>query len=308
MESEIDTSRRYESLTEICGFHHRASERYRCGEIHLAIEGADICWLPVDADGVVDLDSLEDLLTDETGLVTVMMANNETGVMQPIDSIVEVCRSFGDQGIPVHTDAVQVAGKLPLSFEELGVASMTVTAHKFHGPRGIGALLVRYDHQIQPTTFGGSQQLGTRPGTESVVLAVGMHKALKLWERESEQRRTSMVRLRDRFETAIRQAVPEVVINGQHAERLPHTSNVSFPGLDRQALLLALDRAGIACSTGSACTSGSSEPSHVLIAMGCSKEIIEGSLRISFAGTTTAKEVDWAVKKIAEISRKISAF
>ena len=270
----------------------------------LKATGVDVQWLPVNADGVVQLDRLPTLLNDETSLVAVMMANNETGVIQPIEQVVQAC----EDRAAVHIDAVQVAGKLPLSFRELGVASMTVTAHKFHGPRGIGALFVRYDQQIEPLTVGGSQQLGTRPGTESVALAVGMHKALELWQQDATENAERMTTLRDEMESNLREALPDIVINGCNSRRLPHTSNVSFPGLDRQAMLLALDRANVACSTGSACTSGSSEPSHVLIAMGAPKAVIEGSLRISLSPQSTPEEVGFATGKIVEIARKMKAF
>ena len=272
--------------------------------LRLKANGVDVQWLPVDSDGVVQLDRLQEVVDNQTALVAVMMANNETGVIQPIEQIVQSC---GDKA-PVHTDAVQVAGKLPLSFRQLGVASMTVTAHKFHGPRGIGALLVQHDQQIEPLTVGGSQQLGTRPGTEPVALAVGMHKALELWQQDATENLERMTSLRDKIESNLREALPDIVINGSDSRRLPHTSNVSFPGLDRQAMLLALDRADVACSTGSACTSGSSEPSHVLIAMGCAKDIVEGSLRISLSPQTTLEEVEFATGKIVEIALKMKAF
>ena len=274
----------------------------------LATRGASIQWVPVNEQGVVQLSALESLLSDETACVAIMSANNETGVMQPMNEVVRICQGASKDGISVHTDAVQVAGKLPLSFHDLGVATMTVTAHKLHGPRGIGALLIRHNDPLQPILFGGSQQLATRPGTESVVLAVGMHVALQLWERESAERVATMTHLRDQFERDLCQALPDVVIHGNASPRLPHTSNVSFPGLDRQALLLALDRAGVACSTGSACTSGSSEPSHVLLAMGCSQDLVSSSLRISLSSLTTTQEVEFAVEKMVEISGKIRSF
>jgi cysteine desulfurase len=201
----------------------------------------------------------------------------------------------------VHTDAVQVVGKLPVHFGELGVDAMTVSAHKFHGPPGIGALLVRHGVAIEPQLFGGFQQMGLRCGTECVALVVGFHRALQLWQQEADTRSARMAQLRVRLETVLREALPWITINGEHAPRLPHTSNLSFPGLDRQALLMALDMAGVCCSTGSACASGSTDPSHVLQAMGCDDPIVASSLRISLGATTTDREVAQACERILHI-------
>jgi cysteine desulfurase len=196
---------------------------------------------------------------------------------------------------------VQVVGKLPVDFGRLGVATLSIAAHKFHGPRGIGALVVRHDVVIQPILFGGFQQGGLRPGTECVTLAVGMHEALDLWSRESDQRRLRMSEFRDRLESLVAAECPDMVVVGAGAERLPHTSNMAFPGLDRQAVLMALDMAGVACSTGSACASGSSEPSPVLLAMGCPTAVVEGSLRFSLGALTTAAEVEEAARRIVQV-------
>ena len=205
-----------------------------------------------------------------------------------------------------HTDAVQAVGKLPVDFDELGVDALSLTAHKFHGPRGIGALLLRGGVRLAPILFGGFQQQALRPGTESVALAVGMRRALELWHAEAEERAQRMRGCRDGLERLLLAGCPELVINGIGAERVPHCSNVSFPGCDRQALLIALDQAGICCSTGSACASGSSEPSPVLLAMGCSEPVVEGSLRISLGATTTLAEIEQAAKIILENRSKLS--
>jgi len=266
---------------------------------HLAQQGRAVRQLRVTPDGVVDLNHLRQMLAEPTRLVSVMLGNNETGVLQPVKEIAEVCRHAD---VPLHTDAVQVVGKLPVDFRELGVDAMTVSAHKFHGPRGIGALIVRHGVALEPILFGGFQQLGLRCGTEPVALAVGMHRALQRWQAEADQRAARMAQLRIRLETLLQEGYPELVINGSHSPRLPHTTNVSFPGLDRQALLMALDLAGVACSTGSACASGSAEPSPVLVAMGCEKAVVEGSLRISLGATTTAAEVAEAAGRILRVA------
>ena len=190
---------------------------------------------------------------------------------------------------------MKVAGKITLKYRELGVNAMTVSAHKFHGPRGIGALVIRSGTTLHPILHGGFQQAGLRPGTEDVALAVGMHTALRIAIDEREERHQ---RLRDSLERQLLTADNQIVINGRDADRLPHTSNISFPGVDRQALLMALDMAGVACSTGSACASGSSEPSPVLVAMGAAEEVISSSFRFSLGATTTPDEIDEAVRRI----------
>ncbi len=260
--------------------------------------GFDVSYLPVDNRGVVDVARLDELLQPNTRLVSVMLGNNETGVLQPVAEIVERCTRAN---VPVHTDAVQVAGKLPIDFRALGVAAMTVTAHKLHGPVGVGALVVRGGQNIKPLWVGGFQQGALRPGTEGVALTVGFRTALELWDRDHLARSQRLETLRDRFESRLIAKCPQVVINGRDAPRLPHTSNVAFPGLDRQALVMALDLAGVACSTGSACASGSSEPSHVLTAMKLPRAIIEGSLRVSLGVTTTEVEIDAAVETITRV-------
>jgi cysteine desulfurase len=251
--------------------------------------------LGVDLNGVVRVDELAALIRPETRLVAVMLANNETGVVQPIAELAEICNK---RQVPLHTDAVQAVGKFPVNFRELQVASMSVAAHKFHGPIGIGALLVRHGVELAPQIFGGFQQAGERPGTESVALAVGMSRALEAWHGESSIRDARLRNLRDRFEQSIRAGWPAAVVIGAQAERLPHTSQIAFVGLDRQALFMALDQAGVACSPGSACASGSSEPSPVLLAMGCDAAVVRSALRFSFGGFTTAAEVEAAVHRI----------
>lgn len=261
--------------------------------------------LPVDQSGVVQVEQLEACLNERTRLVSVMLANNETGVIQPVREIAEICQR---RGVPLHTDAVQMAGKLPVDFQSLGAGAMTIAAHKFHGPLGTGALLVRHGLRLSPLVVGGFQQAGLRGGTESVALALGMQAALAAWEAEHSSRRERVQTLRDRFEDRLKAICgDEIEVVGQHAERLPNTSCVSFLGCDRQALVMALDLAGVACSTGSACASGSSEPSPVLIAMGCEADVLAGALRFSLGAATTSAEIDEAVECIARARTEVLA-
>ena len=270
----------------------------------LAHCGYDIRRVRVSGQGVVDVKHLEELLTDDTVLVSVMLGNNETGVLQPVKEIAELCSR---RGVPLHTDAVQVVGKIPVAFRELGASALTATAHKFHGPRGVGVVLLRHGVPLKPIMYGGFQQRGLRPGTESVELVVGMSEALQIWLAEAHQRTTDMARLRDGLERQLLLEIPTAVVNGAGAARLPHTSNISFPGLDRQALLMALDEAGVACSTGSACASGSSQPSPVLLAMGCPDEIVEGAIRLSVGALTTSAEVRLAGCRISRVVQDLYA-
>jgi cysteine desulfurase len=270
---------------------------------HLARHGCQVERLGVNRNGVVRVDDLPHLLRFETRLVALMLANNETGVVQPVPELAAICN---DHNIPLHTDAAQAAGKLPVNFQKLGVATMSIAAHKFGGPLGIGALVVRSDVQLSPLLHGGVQQGGLRPGTESVALAEGMRVALEQWEANRHLWLERLQSLRDRFEMAIQNAANDKkqlkncrsMILGSSAERLPNTSNIAFVGLDRQQLFLALDQAGVACSTGSACASGSSEPSPVHVAMGCEQAEISSALRFSFGVITTPQQVEEAADRI----------
>jgi cysteine desulfurase len=238
----------------------------------------------------------------ETKLVSLMLANNEAGVVLPVRSLIGRSDDETKGIFRVHTDTVQAVGKIPVKFRELGVDAMTVAPHKFHGPLGIGALVLRHGVKLQPQLFGGFQQGGLRPGTENVALAVGFHEALRLAIYELDDRAARMKSLRDQLERELlesgrRDAYPTVII-GEHAPRLPNTSCIAFPGIDRQALVMALDLAGVACSTGSACASGSSEPSPTLVAMNLPKPVIDGAIRLSLGAFTTADEVAEAARRI----------
>lgn len=236
-------------------------------------------------------------------LVSCMLANNETGVLQPVSQIAMDCRR---SEIPLHVDAVQVAGKLPLSFRELNADLLTITAHKIHGPVGIGALILRNHVKLEPQLLGGFQQQSLRPGTESVPLVIGFAKALEIAVNALEERRAKMESLRQRLEERLLQSKYPPVIIGCESTRLPHTISLAFPGINRQAFQMALDRAGIACSTGSACASGSGTSSHVLRAMNLSPDVIDGAIRLSLSWETSESDIEIAAHSIIEFRERLS--
>ena len=281
-----------------------AAEKWR-------LAGRSVCLLPVDSQGLPDLSFLETLIyqhrnsdspDDRIALVSVMLANNETGVIAPIQQIAALCRQAH---ITVHTDAVQALGKFPLSFSELGVDAMSITAHKLHGPVGIGALLLRQGVQLEPQLRGGFQQAGLRPGTEPVALVAGFAKAVDLAVGALAERESHMQSLRDEFERGIAEQIPSAVFVAKDLPRLPQTSCVAFPGLNRQQLQMSLDLDGIACSTGSACASGSSQPSHVLLAMKFPTEIVEGAVRFSLSHEITQESIAEAVTRITTVVKRL---
>ncbi len=265
-------------------------------------QGWRLDTLGVTASGAVRIDQLSPLLTPQTRLLSVMLGNHDTGVLQPV---AELAALANDAGVPLHTDAVQVVGKRPVHFRALGVAAMSLSAHKFQGPAGIGALVLRAGTPLVPLHFGGHQQYGLRPGTEPVALAVGMATALRLCCQEQQERTQRMERLLSRLEGGLRAGYPGVVINGADAQRLPQTANIAFPGHDGQMLLMALDLAGVACSVGAACSSGSAELSPTLRAMGLPKAVVSSSLRFSLGPTTTEGEIDEAVRRVLHVLRAL---
>lgn len=265
-----------------------------------AVTGAKLSIVSATSSGVWRLDHLEELLREgPTSLVSLMLVNNETGVIQPVAEAAEICRQFG---VLIHTDAVQGVGKIPVSFRELGVDYLTFAPHKFHGPRGIGGLVVRAGTKVPPLMHGGFQQSGFRPGTEDVVLAVACEHALDLAICELADSTLRWRHFRDLFLSELRDVLGDgFTENGASALCVPQTLNLSFPGVDRQALLIAADVAGMAVSTGSACSSGSSEPSPVLLAMGLELGLVESSIRISFGRDTTEEEIRRGSRQIGEL-------
>ncbi|MCS6865047.1 MAG: cysteine desulfurase family protein [Gemmataceae bacterium] len=263
--------------------------------------GVPVVWLPVDRRGIVQTDGL----TAQRGdLVCVMLANHETGAVQPVREMVSAL----PPGVRFHCDAVQAVGKIPVNFRELGVATLSVSAHKFGGPKGIGALLVRRGVELQPQTWGGHQQKGRRPGTEPVALAVGMAVALDHTLRHREDQRAQLELLRERLWAGLQQRCAPVVLNGPPVgacDVVPTTLNVSFPGCRADVLLMALDLAGVACSTGSACSSGSLLPSPVLRAMNIPDDLLRSAIRFSLSPRQTPAEIDDAVERIAACVQRI---
>jgi cysteine desulfurase len=264
--------------------------------------GFSIDQLPVDATGVVSTAAMVGLVRPETRLVTVMLANNETGAVQPIADLVGHC-----PGVPFHCDAVQAVGRMPVDFGKLGVTSLSLSAHKFHGPRGIGALLLQRGARLRPLLWGGHQQRGRRPGTEPVALVVGLAVALDLAQRDLTTRHACVRRLRGRLLDALRRDAAPVVINGPEHDGLPHTLNLSFPRCQADVLLMNLDLAGVACSTGSACSSGSLLPSPVLQAMRVPDELLHSAMRFSLSALLTEGEIDEAARRIAVVVRRLRA-
>jgi len=263
---------------------------------HLERRGGTLRFLDVDSEGRLVEDRLDEIPWNRLDLVTVILAHNETGVLQDLDPLADRCLRFG---VTLHIDAVQAVGKIPVNFHKLRAAALSLAAHKFHGPRGIGALLLREGVVLSPRQFGGHQEAGRRAGTESVALAVGMAVALERWQTERQIWDARLRELRDRLEEGLETACEPAVVNGSRRHRLSNTLNIAFPGVDGEALLVALDLAGIACSLGSTCASGSTEPAPALLAMGRPPEVVSSSLRFSLSFENTLEEIDEAVRRIS---------
>jgi cysteine desulfurase len=263
--------------------------------LQLERAGHTVEHLPVGPEGSVAPVAVGGRCRPETRLVAVMLANHETGALQPV---ADLARAL-PPGVALHCDATQAVGKVPVSFRGLGVTTLSASAHKFHGPPGVGLLLLRRGAVLRPRTFGGHQQGGRRPGTEPVALAVGLAAALSLAVAEMSARRERVLDLRRRLLTALRREAAPAVLNGPEDGGLPHTLNVSFPGVAADVLLMSLDLAGVCCSTGSACSSGSLLPSPVLRAMGVPDDRLRSAMRFSLAHTLTADEIDEAARRIA---------
>lgn len=268
----------------------------------LARRGCRLHTLEVDTQGLLQPEQFAGLPWDALRLVTVILAHNETGVVQALEPLAALCRTFG---VPLHVDGVQAAGKIPVDFHRLQATSFSFAAHKFHGPRGIGGLLLAKGTNLVPAARGGHQESGLRPGTEPVPLIAGMAHALELWHSEAESRTAHVRQLRDWLEQGLLARCAPAVVHGAKAPRLPNTLNIAFPGADGEALLVALDLEGIACSLGSTCASGAAEPSPALVAMGCPPDIVRGSIRFSLAADNTAAEIDEALKRITAIVQRL---
>jgi cysteine desulfurase len=265
--------------------------------------GVETSLLPVDREGCVTADAVDDALRPDTLLVTLMAANNETGVLADLPRIGEACRR---RGIPFHTDAVQLFGKMPFRFDALPVDLASVSSHKIGGPKGVGALIVREGIRLRPMQTGGSQERGVRPGTENLPGLVGFGKAAELAVRELETEGARWAALRDRLERGILAAYDGAVVNGGGVSRLPNTSNVSFAGLDGATLLMAFDLAGVAVSTGAACHAGAAEPSHVLLAMGRTRNEAGSSLRFSLGSRSEVSDIEGVLEILPRVLSRLA--
>ncbi len=259
-------------------------------------QGVPVTELPVEADGSLDMGGLEEAVTPDTAVVSVMWANNETGVMFPIEKIAGIVKS---QGALLHTDAVQAVGKIPIDLSRIPVDLLSLSAHKFHGPKGIGALYIREGTQVSPLVLGGHQEGSKRAGTENTPGIAGLGAACSLARRNLDQEGTRVKGLRDRLETGVLETCKGARVNGK--TRLPNTLNVSFEYIEGESILLKLDQFGICASSGSACTSGSLEPSHVLRAMGVPFTASHGSIRFSLSRYTTEEEIDAVLERLPGI-------
>jgi cysteine desulfurase len=266
--------------------------------------GFTVAFLPVDGYGKVDIDALKAALSDKTLFVSSMMANNEIGTIQDIAAIGRLVKAAGAW---FHTDAVQAVGKIPVNAEELGVDYLTMSAHKIYGPKGIGALYVREGAPLLPLIHGGHQEDGFRAGTYNNIGILGFGKAAEIASRQLESYGREMRGLRNRLRDAFLAQIPNIKINGHPEDVLPNTLNVSFPGAEGEAILLAMDLSGIEVSTGSACASGSLEPSHVLLATGVDPELAHGSIRFSLGWGVTEQDVDYVAKTLPPIIARFRA-
>jgi cysteine desulfurase len=271
-----------------------------CREIQAA--GYKLVELSVDSQGQIDLEELKSEVDDDTAIVTIMYANNETGVIFPIDKIAEIVKA---KGTVFHTDAVQVVGKIPLNLDKSNIDLLSLSGHKLHAPKGIGALYIRKGTRISPFIIGGHQEKSKRAGTENVAGIVALGKASELATNQIEQENTKVKKLRDKLENAILKNCAGAMLNGDKNNRLPNTANISFEFIEGESILLLLDQFGICTSSGSACTSGSLEPSHVLRAMGVPFTAAHGSIRFSLSRYNTQKEVDFVIEKMPGIVNRL---
>lgn len=277
-------------------------EAVRATMAALGRRGFRITTIPVDASGIVSVDAVREAVTPDTALVSVMHANNEIGTLQPIAEIAAIARA---SGALMHTDAVQTAGRIPVDVRALGVDLLTLSAHKFHGPKGAGALFIRRGVRLAPTLTGGRQERGRRSGTEPVATYAGMGLAAELAQAALADEPGRLALLRDRLETALLAGIPDTVRNGAASPRVPNTTNLSFAGVESESLLIGLDLEGVAVSSGSACSSGTLEPSHVLRAMGCSHARALGSVRFSLGASTTEDGIDHAIDVVVRVVTRL---
>ena len=272
---------------------------------HLERKGYDITFLSVDSDGRMDLDQLRKAIRPDTALVSVMYANNESGVISPIEEMVQITK---ERGVLFHTDAVQAIGKIPIDLKTLPVDYLALSGHKIHAPKGVGVLFLRRNTPFRPFMLGGHQELGRRGGTENIPGIVGLGVAMDLAVKHIGEENTRVRAMRDRLEKGLMATIPDAMVNGIGAERLPNTLSIAFKYIEGEAMLLLLDQFGICASSGSACTSGSLEPSHVLRAMGVPFTYAHGSLRFSLSVYNTDEDIDLVLKELPPIISRLREF
>ncbi len=265
-------------------------------------EGWELDLLPVDGEGFASADKLRSLVTDKTGIVSVMHANNETGTVQDITALAQAAH---EKGAWFHTDAVQSTGKIKVDVRQMDVDLLSLTAHKIYGPKGIGALFIRSGLKIAPLFYGGSHEKKRRPGTENVAGAVGLAEALQIARKRQLQDFTTLNELADYFIQQVTAEIPDVHLNGPRKNRIPQTVNLSFKGVEGESILLGLDMKGIAVSSGSACTSGSTEPSHVITAMGIDRVVAQGAIRFSMGRATTKEQLDYVLAELPAVIQRL---
>jgi cysteine desulfurase len=269
---------------------------------YLSKNGYRVTFVPVDRKGRLDLDYLYKNLSDDTALVSIMWANNESGVIFPIEEISRVVR---EKGIVFHTDAVQAVGKFPIDLKTIDVDMLSLSGHKLHGPKGVGALYVRRGTKYTPFIIGGHQEKGRRGGTENVASIIGLGKAAELAAAHLSDNNNQIKQLRDKLENEILKRIPNTIINGDRNNRLPNTTSIAFEYVEGESILLMMDEFGICASSGSACTSGSLEPSHVLRAMGVPFTAAHGSIRFSLSKYNTEEEIDFIIEKLPPIIERL---
>jgi len=267
-------------------------------------KGIKVTYLPVDKDGLVTPEQVRDAITDKTILVSVMFANNEVGTIMPIPEIAAVCH---EKGVLFHTDAVQAAGHIPIDVKAMGIDMLSISGHKFHGPKGVGVLYERKGIRLPSYIIGGEQEKGRRAGTENVAGIVGLGEALELAVTNMSETSARMTRMRDRLIEGIEASIPEVKLNGHRTKRLPNNVNFSIKYIEGESILLMLDMAGIAASSGSACTSGSLDPSHVLLALGLTHEVAHGSVRLTLGDDTTDEDIDYVLETLPKVAHRLRA-
>jgi len=264
--------------------------------------GFEVTYLPVDEQGFVNLEELKAAITDKTILVSIMFANNEIGTIQPIKEIGTICR---EKNVYFHTDAVQAVGHVPIDVKDMNIDLLSMAGHKFYGPKGVGAMVIKRRVKIENLIHGGGQEKGKRASTENTPGIVGLGKAIEMAISELPEERARLTKLRDRLTAGLMEKIPYAKLNGPTGDkRLPNNVNLSFIGVEGETLLLDLDDAGISASTGSACASASLDPSHVLLAIGCKHEVAHGSLRLTLGAGNTEEDVDYALEIIPDIIKR----